>query len=448
MEEKPERTIGPYGLEELLGRGGMAEVYRARRQGPGGFEKVLALKRILPSYARDPQLVGRFLEEARICARLEHSNIVSVVDFGSAGGEYYLVMEWVDGASLFAVLKQLASRGERLPAEAAAYVIAEAALGLDEAHSLADEAGRPLGLVHRDVSPQNVLVSRKGEVKVGDFGIAKAVGSSVRTAAGVLIGKLCYMSPEQARNETLDARADVYALGVVLWECLVGRPLFPRGMSGEALNAVLEPRVPPPSEVSVSPRALDAIVTRAVAPSRSDRYADAGAFARDLRVWLHGVAPGFGPGDLAAFLAQSGTMQPPPAPQAAAAPTVTFDAGPAAAATVPARPPVAPRAAPSPPGAATAVEVRGAGPAAASPPAVAGAALAGEPHEVPTTRAQPSRGRGGRWTGCLIAAIILAVGAIGGFATCMSWLARMGEQQQPTEQAPPEDETATSPKSQ
>jgi serine/threonine-protein kinase len=378
----------------------MAEVYRARREGPGGFEKVLALKRILPSYARDPQFVARFLEEARLSARLNHANIVGVVDFGTTDGEYYLVMEWVDGASLFAVLRELQAQGGRLAPEVAAHLVAEAAAGLHEAHTLADDAGRPLGLVHRDVSPQNVLVSRKGAVKVGDFGIAKAVGSSVRTATGVLIGKLCYMSPEQARNETLDARADVYALGIVLWECLAMRPLFPRGLDEGALRAVLEPRVRPPSEVSSAPRTLDAIVARALAPSRADRTPDAAALARDLRVWLHGVAPGFGASDLSAFLTRSGALQP-RAPVAAGAPTVTFAPEQPTSPTVLARGPIA-------------------GSGAAEVP------LVPQPAAVPTTRPHPPPARRGGWTGCVIAAIAIPLAGIVGLGTCAVWLMHAG----------------------
>jgi len=426
------RSIGPYQLEQLLGRGGMAEVYRARREGPGGFSKVLALKRILPTYARDPNLVGRFLDEARLSAHLDHSNLVHVVDFGTVDGEYYLVMEWVDGSNLFAVIRALAEQGLALPPEVTAHVIAEAAAGLEAAHGLCDEAGRPLGLVHRDVSPQNILLSRRGDVKVSDFGIAKALGSSVRTATGVQIGKVCYMSPEQVRQEPLDARADVYALGVVLWECLTGRPLFPRGLDAGALEAVLHPNVAPPSRVSAgAPPALDGVTLRALAPAREARTASAGALGRELRVWLHSASPGFGQSDLAAYLATRL-----PAPAAGVAPSAAARASEPSPGTVAAveatvapptrrevpraTPPVAesvppPQSVPppvdaAPQGAASLVPQRSTPPS--EPPT--------RP-DVPATRALPTPAPGARrrgWVGCLLVFVATGVLVAAGLGLC------------------------------
>lgn len=294
----------------------MAEVHRARRRGVGGFEKVFALKRILPALGRDPSLVARFLEEARISARLDHSNLIHVVDFGSEAGELYLVMELVDGPSLFAILRKLSEGGRAPPPEVAAYVVAEIAAGLSHAHGLRDREDRPLDLVHRDVAPQNILLSRHGDAKLGDFGIAKVVGSPLRTATGVLLGRVSHMSPEHARNETLDARSDIYSLGIVLWECLVGRPLFPRGIDEDALKAIMDPKVPPPSSVAAVPAALDEIVMRALAPDRFRRTPTAAALSRELRRWLHGAASGFGPPDLAAFVSSVDAGAPSPDPSA------------------------------------------------------------------------------------------------------------------------------------
>jgi hypothetical protein len=174
---------------------------------------------------------------------------------------------------------------------------------LHHAHTRLDANGRPLNIVHRDVSPQNILLARQGDVKISDFGIAKAADSVVRTEAGIQIGKLCYMAPEQARGDPLDGRADLYSLGIVLWECLAMRPLFPREEGAEALRSVLEPKHVAPSEASPhAPAALDAVVLKALAPKREDRYPDAGSLARDLRVYVHSVSPGFGQADLAQFL--------------------------------------------------------------------------------------------------------------------------------------------------
>lgn len=353
----PPRAIGPYLLEELLGRGGMAEVYRARREGSGGFEKVFALKRILPLYARNPTLIQRFESEAKIAGGLDHGNVVHVVDFGEADGEHYLVMEWVDGVPLSTLLRTVAERGRHLPPEVVAHVLSEAAQGLHYAHTRTDATGRPLSIVHRDVSPQNILLARQGDVKITDFGIAKAADSVVRTEAGIQVGKLCYMAPEQAKGEPLDARADVYALGIVLWECLAMRPLFPRDDGGEALRAVIEPKhVAPSVACPTATAALDAVVLKALAPDREARYPDAGALARDLRVYVHSIAPGFGNAELAQYLQEtlpfaggaarvSAPPQPAPAP-APAAPTAWPKPAPAAAipATAPPHPVAVPRA--------------------------------------------------------------------------------------------------------
>ncbi|MBI2895650.1 MAG: serine/threonine protein kinase [Deltaproteobacteria bacterium] len=364
-------SIGPYVLEELLGRGGMAEVYRARREGPAGFEKVVALKRILPSQAREKRLVERFLEEARIAGALQHGNIVQVLDFGAAGDEYYLVMEWVDGVPLSSVLKSLAQRARPFPPEVLAYLVSEAAVGLHHAHTQVDPAGRPCCIVHRDVSPQNILLSRQGDVKVSDFGIAKAADSVIRTEAGIQVGKLCYMSPEQARGEPLDARSDVYSLAIVLWECLAMRPLFPREEGGEALRAVLEPSHVAPSQLAPgAPVALDAVVLQALMPDRARRYPDADSFARDLRVYLHGVAPGFGKSDLAAFLER----------------TIPFLSARASSVPHPPAPPVAPEARSS----------------------------------LPTTRSSTKTARGSHGTWVAVACALFAAGVIG----LVLWLAR------------------------
>ncbi len=384
----PPRAIGPYQLEELLGRGGMAEVWRARREGPGGFEKIVALKRILPSYARNKTLVQRFHEEARIAGGLTHGNIVPVIDFGEADGEHYLVMEWVDGVPLSSLLRTVSERGRSLPPEVVAHILSEAAAGLHHAHTRSDANGRPLTIVHRDVSPQNILLARQGDVKISDFGIAKAADSVVRTEAGIQIGKLCYVAPEQAKGEPLDARADVYAMGIVLWECLAMRPLFPREEGAEALRAVLEPKHVAPSAVSVNaPAALDAVVLKALAPAREDRYPDAGALARDLRVYVHSVSPGFGQADLAHFLER----------------TLPFQGG-------------APRAAPIPPPSVTAPTVpvtpsalaaaSGSPPVAAAPSAPVVAAPA-----APLVPAAPARPRSRAWIVLLFVALAVAVAA-------------------------------------
>ena len=249
--------IGKYKLVRLIASGGMAEVYLARQAGAAGFEKLVCLKRILPHLARDRQFVEMFLNEARLAARLDHPNIVSIHDLGEANGNYFIAMEFIDGPSLRAVAKRAQERGERLPIAEVVKIVSMAAGGLHYAHDLAGPDGKPLGLVHRDISPDNVLVHRNGMAKVVDFGIAKAANSSGMTRTGTLKGKVAYMPPEQLRGDALDRRADVFALGVVLYEMLGGkRPwegdsevsLIGRIMTEDPQPlSVLRPEAPPDS---------------------------------------------------------------------------------------------------------------------------------------------------------------------------------------------------------
>ena len=219
-------TIGTYVLERKLGSGGMAEVYLARRSGPRGFTKRVALKRILPELSEDSQLIQMFCDEARIAATLNHPNIAQVIEFGEHEGEFFIVMEYVDGVSCSALLRAASQRGESLPIGAALYVAHEVLHALAFAHEATDESGRALGVVHRDISPSNVLVSRVGNVKLIDFGITRSLLAERRTYPGELKGKLRYMSPEQILGADVDARSDLFAVGIVLTEMIAGRSLF------------------------------------------------------------------------------------------------------------------------------------------------------------------------------------------------------------------------------
>src|SRR5260221_13500866 len=219
-------TIGTYVLERKLGEGGMAEVYLASRSGPRGFTKRVAIKRILPELSEDSQLIQMFCDEARVAATLSHPNIAQAIEFGEHDGEFFIVMGYVDGVSCAAMLRTAAQRGETVPAGAALYVAHEILLALAFAHEAVDEIGRPLGIVHRDVSPSNVLVSRIGTVKLIDFGITRSLLAERRTVPGELKGKLRYMSPEQILGAEVDARSDLFAVGIVLTEMLAGRALF------------------------------------------------------------------------------------------------------------------------------------------------------------------------------------------------------------------------------
>ncbi|RYZ37633.1 MAG: PEGA domain-containing protein [Myxococcaceae bacterium] len=287
--------FGKYELQQRLGAGGMAVVHRARFTLAPGVSRSVVIKRVRDPYAQDPAFVRMFLNEARISMGLSHGNIVQVFDFGEVEGEYFLAMEWVDGQPLSHVLKRSKLKGlSHLPAPLAVGLVLEVCKGLHHAHTRRDEEGRPLGLVHRDVSPDNVLVSYEGEVKLSDFGIAKAqLSDRPETEAGVVRGKYIYLSPEQTRAEALDARSDVYTTGVVLFELLTGR----RPVEGDA-HAVME-RIakgmvtPARQYVPELDESLVALVSRALSLRREDRFTSAEDFQRALAEWLAYRAPLF-----------------------------------------------------------------------------------------------------------------------------------------------------------
>ena len=295
------RALGRYELIRPLARGGMAEVYLARRRA-AGIEKLLVVKRIRPERTGDVRFLELFMREARLSMGLTHGNIVPVFDFGRAGDQVFLAMEWVEGRDLGSSLARAASH--RLPPLCAAFVAAECCQGLAYAHDRKDASGASLGVVHRDVTPRNVLVAWSGEVKLTDFGIAGLAGDR----PGQVVGTPGYLAPEQARGEATDPRADVYAVGVVLREALTGQRLRP----GDERDGVLAlaragTRPPWPTEVELDP-ALVAIVDRATAPAPADRFADAHALGAALDEWLvaeraavRGPAPGQ---QLAAWMAE------------------------------------------------------------------------------------------------------------------------------------------------
>jgi serine/threonine-protein kinase len=291
------RTFGKYRLLELLASGGMAEVWLAEFAGPGGFAKEVALKLVRADLASEPELARLFAQEARLASRLGHANVVQVFEFDVLEGRHYLAMELVRGRTLRQVADRCRESGVRLGLARAVHVGAEVARALAYAHRLTDR-GQPLGIVHRDVSPQNVLVSFEGEVKLADFGIARALGAAERTAPGTLKGKIAYMAPEQARAEPVDARADVFALGVVLWELFAGRRLFARDSEAATLAALLsaEPISRPSEWNEEVPADLDAAVLSALERDRERRTGSAEELLGALSAIRHRL--GRGPGDL------------------------------------------------------------------------------------------------------------------------------------------------------
>ncbi|MCX5743471.1 MAG: serine/threonine-protein kinase [Proteobacteria bacterium] len=276
--------FGRYDILLELGRGGMAELYLGRRSGVGGFEKLVAIKRILPHLAEDPQFRELFLNEARIAAQLSHPNVCQVHELDEADGELFLAMEYLEGVSWDALIAA-APRGE-IAMRLAAAVIAQTSEGLHYAHTLHDATGHPTPIVHRDVSPSNLFITIDGVCKVLDFGIAKmATGGRAgpKTRTGVLKGKLPYMAPEQIKGEAVDGRTDLFALGVCLWEALTGERLYDRDTDFLIWKAITEDPVPSVNaRVQRYPAAIDAVIARALAKDPAQRYATVREFAAEL----------------------------------------------------------------------------------------------------------------------------------------------------------------------
>ena len=270
---EPIRKLGRYELLRQVATGGMGEIYLARTRGAGGFEKHLIIKTILPHLAEQEEFVTKFLDEGRIVVQLTHGNIVPVFDMGEEDGEYFIAMEYVPGLDVRAILKRLSARGEQMPIEVALYITCELCKGLGYAHRKTDDDGNCLNIVHRDVSPSNVLVSREGEVKIIDFGIARAAGKVAETKSGSIQGKCCYMSPEQARGKSLDARSDIFSTGVLLYEMLTGQRPFEGDSDLESLELVRQCDADAPGALRPEvPQQVDAIVERAMARDPDDRY--------------------------------------------------------------------------------------------------------------------------------------------------------------------------------
>jgi len=309
--------LGKYQLIKKLAVGGMAEVFLARAEGPMGFSKTVVVKRILPHLAEDTSFSQMFLSEARIAAELNHPNIVQIFDFGEDNGTWFIAMEFIDGANLREMVRRGAKNGSGLPYGLAARIISQACEGLGFAHDHVDpQTGQPLHLIHRDISPDNIMVSRNGAVKVVDFGVAKAaLRDRGETRAGVVKGKLAYMAPEQLANEALDRRADVYSLGIVLFELLSGgEPPFNDQSEAMIVQAILspEPLYPISRFRRDVPMMLERIIAKAVDKEPSRRYPNCKAFQADLERFIVSLGEPL-PGQALADLVRkySGTPSPP-----------------------------------------------------------------------------------------------------------------------------------------
>jgi len=270
-------VLGRYQLLKEIAIGGMAEIHVAKQTGVEGFEKLVVIKKILPQFARDPHFVKMFLNEARLAARLSHPNVVHIYDLGYANGVYYIAMEYIHGENLSGVTYACRQQKRTIPLEHVLKMVSQVCEGLHYAHTKTDVQGKPLGIVHRDVSPQNVLISYEGVVKLVDFGVAKAATRyDEDTRAGLIKGKLAYMSPEQISGEPMDSRSDIFSLGIVLWELCTGRRLFGRFEPAVILQKIAEAEVPPPSKANKRILSdLDSIVMRCLQQDRDRRYQSA-----------------------------------------------------------------------------------------------------------------------------------------------------------------------------
>jgi eukaryotic-like serine/threonine-protein kinase len=275
-------VLGDYTLLTKLASGGMATVYLGHKSGVAGFERFVAIKRCHPHLGDDDEFVTMFLDEARLAARIHHPNVVSTLDV-ECNESLYLVMDYVEGDSLGSLLRMAGKNKTKIPVEVAVRVMIDALLGLHAAHELRDLDGELLDLVHRDVSPQNILVGIDGVSRITDFGIAFAAARSTVTQAGRIKGKFSYMAPEQVKGQTATRRIDVFGAGIVLWESLAGRPLFRRQDDAATINAVLTERVLPPSALTPGiPKALDEVVLKALRRNPDERHQTAAEFADAL----------------------------------------------------------------------------------------------------------------------------------------------------------------------
>ena len=298
MGEQQVRVVGRYALYGAIAAGGMATVHLGRLLGPVGFSRTVAIKRLHPQYASDPEFVTMFLDEARLAARIRHPHVVPTLDVVATEGELFLVMDYVPGESVARLTRALREAKQSIPLRILSAIMVGALHGLHAAHEAKDERGQPLGIVHRDVSPQNVLVGSDGVSRVLDFGVAKAAGRMQTTQDGQVKGKLSYMPPEQLRGQNVTRQTDIYAVGVMLWELVTGKRLFAGENEGAIIGKILEGRVTPPSHVSLAGgrtmpanrahlETLDRLVLRALSAQPELRHAS----AREMALELERVCP-------------------------------------------------------------------------------------------------------------------------------------------------------------
>lgn len=280
--------FGNYLLLKKIASGGMAELFLARQIGVMGFERIVAIKKILPHLTHDKEFVEMFINEAKLAAQITHPNVVQIYDFGFADGMYFIAMEFITGKSLAEILSKGLKAKDFVSGRLAVYIISKIAAGLDFAYRGTTIGGTPLGIVHRDISPQNILIGYNGDVKLVDFGIAKAASSNHHTQTGILKGKLSYFSPEQAWGKSVDHRSDIFSLGIVLYEMLTEKRLFKAENEIAIIEKIRKDEIQPPSLIkSVFSKTMDDILLKALARNPDDRFQNAGDFEEALTRFLN-----------------------------------------------------------------------------------------------------------------------------------------------------------------
>ena len=282
MNQIKTERFGKYLLIDKIGAGGMAELYRAKMTGDKGFEKLIAVKKILPHLVGEQMLIESFIDEARLAAFLQHENIILTYDFGKMESDYFIAMEYLFGKNLKLLINTSNKKKIPLEYENIVQIISCICNGLDYAHSLKNFQGHPLNIIHRDISPPNIFITYSGEVKIIDFGIAKAASQNTTTRMGVIKGKIAYMSPEQAAGKDIDYRSDIFAVGALLYELVTGKPLY-RGETLEVLNKAAQADFKPPEKVVGNlPPSLSNIINRSLAKNPDDRYKSCGEMLADI----------------------------------------------------------------------------------------------------------------------------------------------------------------------
>jgi len=346
-----EGAFGPHRLLERVALGGMAEVFKAKRSGVEGFEKIVAVKRILPHLSDNKEFVDMFVDEAKMVAGLTHPNVVQIFELSRVDKSYYIAMEYVHGRDLRSILRRARDRGTRMPLELCALVASRVCSALEYAHRKKDDRGRPMMIVHRDISPQNILISFEGEVKLTDFGIAKAASKATITEVGALRGKLLYMSPEQAWGKPMDRRSDLFSLGIVFYEMVTDQKPFLGNSEVSILETVRECKVAPPRTLNPRiPESLERVVMKALERDPDRRYQDAADMSRDLEAVMRESQPPPSPAALARLMenlyepreredavaeeSPAEPAPPPPAKEPPASPPPTESTGPSASMSI------------------------------------------------------------------------------------------------------------------